>query len=1548
MPPKQPVRGKITVDIHARPDEPDLAAAQRRDASTRTHAGPDDALSPTVTLRHGMPLDEAGLDAITPAPVLTIKPTETAAARPTTESMPLAHYWISADITLAPANEHGVRIHKGRQYVDVAEGGIVEVAPIAATGQLRARLPSELHPSGPVLVRDPTSHLWEPLEVAPITFALSAARLQGFRTALDFTGITPGDDGLFRLDGKLYVVIDNHAYQTLHDLDASTALTPVMRIVRIEDPVAGATDNRYVATRPGRSQAIVFDPVDGWVGVNVPGAGGMQREQGSQPSSWKDHFSSALNRLKSPAARVRKLYPALTEAQVTVLVRSFGTEAAALLTRQEADYRTLKNELAAWSRDNTATSTQGSGPEWMASVANDIKRCWRQETAALKIVFADEHPALPRLTVDLANVRTLELDSLTWSDAADAFLNRFSDLSRLVVNRSTLDKLPVANTAMRNLITLDLGGNQIRLDQRSAARLARLQRLRHIDLSGNPLGRTPDFAAMDQLQTLNLSNTGIEQWPTGLHRQSGLTLVDLRHNQLSEVPEAVLNPPADQLPASARINGVTRLEGNRFAADCWKSLEAFWERVGADHPDLVSRAHPAAFRLDADIPEVGLIRRLHPDKDAQTARVYLMGLDEATRNGLAGRVEALEHIDVQLKEYVENASTAHPRFKLWRQEVVETLRQCWLDKSADTLTLPKGLGPLPALQADFSHVRTLVLRTVDWSDAGDLFLRSFNSLESLSITHCGLKFLPDSVGEMSKLTQLDLSSNSLVLDEQAAARISGLSRLTTLDLSANPLDVIPDFSAMTQLEYLLLSDTGLNRWPSGLHDKTALKRLDLRNNRLNEVPAQFLDPAPEQLLTIARINTVTALDGSDFPSNYWRRFDDYWRRVNEVDPELLTSGPDDIIFDSENSQAQRYRRLYPRKNIKQCREYLWSLEEDAASARLTGLEQDFSGLKRQLDDWVYSGAGNLMGYIPANQLAANANSRRDRLKASERIISCWRQETPQKLAFDRTPIGLELDLSGLRLPSLPDIDVDFSHVGSLKLNNMDLRASPEGFLTRFRHVRWLYLSRNQLRELPPAIGEMHGLTRLSLDNNQLSLTAETARVLSERTTLRALNLQDNPRLGICPDFSRITDMRHLDLANTGIDTFPAGIAEQPLLDTFNLSNNRIVDIPDAVIAPTNERLPHTVRINNVTNVRNNLLSDATLARINQYNERLLQAETPLSGPNNLVDTARGHVPAAIHTTAADPMARWTKGMAADAVQARRIQWQALEAQQGSGGLFDTLERLLLPESAGRADLQQRVWKLIDSISENSERSENLRREVFDRAGEATCCDRAAFTFANLETRVMMHHALAQAGDREQGPALFQLSRALFRLHEIDTLAAADIAQREAAIAESRTPEEARRLPAPQIPEEVEIRLFYRHALRDRLLLPGQPERMGFGRLVNVSDEQVNAAHQSVLALDNSVQEFQALVAREFWQKFITNKYQVDFETQRQPFQDRQAALDDLHAANELAPDDYQTQSNSLQASWIVAESALIETLTRQELAGYPTGSAVEEAAGTTV
>lgn len=289
--------------------------------------------------------------------------------------------------------------------------------------------------------------------------------------------------------------------------------------------------------------------------------------------------------------------------------------------------------------------------------------------------------------------------------------------------------------------------------------------------------------------------------------------------------------------------------------------------------------------------------------------------------------------------------------------------------------------------------------------------------------------------------------------------------------------------------------------------------------------------------------------------------------------------------------------------------------------------------------------------------------------------------------------------------------------------------------------------------------------------------------------------------------------------------------------------------------------------------------------------------------------------------------------------------QALRAQPRSDGLFNTLERLK-HTATGHPQLQGRVWRLIDSITENTPQSERLRNEVFDRAGEAACCDRAAFTFANLETAAMMHNAVAQAGDKSQGPELFKLSRALFRLHEVDKIASADIARREAKIAAGRSLQEAARLPAPHVSEEIEIRLFYRHGLKDRLQLPGQPEEMGFAHLAGVSKAQMESAYQSVIARDNSAEEFQALVSREFWQKYLTHKFQENFETQRQPFQDRQAALDESFSANELSFADYDAQSKAMQAEWMIEEAALIETLSRQELAQYKASGTDKEAAGT--
>ncbi len=279
MSPKLPVKGTLTVDIHTRPGDPTVGSAPRRDtlAAVDTHSAV--ALPIQHPLRPDTTVDEAGLNVISPAPAITTRQTTAGITpAPTPEPMPLVHYWISADVVLPPANDQGFRVHKGRQYVDVADGGTVLIATSPASGQHRARLASELHPSGPVLVRSADGKIWHPpVETLAPTWPLSDARLLAFRTKVDVTGIEADSSGLHSVDGKRYAVIGNHCYQVLHDLDASSAQTSVMRIVRPEDAVAAASDNRFVASRPGRSEPIVFDAQLGWRGVTIGGAGGMRR-----------------------------------------------------------------------------------------------------------------------------------------------------------------------------------------------------------------------------------------------------------------------------------------------------------------------------------------------------------------------------------------------------------------------------------------------------------------------------------------------------------------------------------------------------------------------------------------------------------------------------------------------------------------------------------------------------------------------------------------------------------------------------------------------------------------------------------------------------------------------------------------------------------------------------------------------------------------------------------------------------------------------------------------------------------------------------------------------------------------------------------------------------------------------------------------------------------------------------------------------------------------------------------------------------------------------
>ncbi|WP_130912247.1 hypothetical protein [Pseudomonas sp. Sample_9] len=105
--------------------------------------------------------------------------TSASSVRTDTTALSLDDYLIPAQVALSSADAQGFRVFKGRRYVDIHAGGSVQVGVDPVTGQHRARLSSEINPSGPVLVRGPESDVWYPLDTSEsIVFRSAGSKAQ--------------------------------------------------------------------------------------------------------------------------------------------------------------------------------------------------------------------------------------------------------------------------------------------------------------------------------------------------------------------------------------------------------------------------------------------------------------------------------------------------------------------------------------------------------------------------------------------------------------------------------------------------------------------------------------------------------------------------------------------------------------------------------------------------------------------------------------------------------------------------------------------------------------------------------------------------------------------------------------------------------------------------------------------------------------------------------------------------------------------------------------------------------------------------------------------------------------------------------------------------------------------------------------------------------------------------------------------------------------------------------------------------------------------------
>ena len=179
MSPKPPVSGKKGTgpgDASSRPTQPPRDSAARPtephvDSIPSTGANPRDPAVPRRTSGSSESGETPQAPAISTSEIPAGSVSESGRAPRT-----LQHYLITPRAPLPESDAQGFRTLNGRRFVDVRDG-IVPVGTDPQTAQLRAKLLSELTPSGPVLVRDSELKLWFAVDAAgPSHFRLAAPR----------------------------------------------------------------------------------------------------------------------------------------------------------------------------------------------------------------------------------------------------------------------------------------------------------------------------------------------------------------------------------------------------------------------------------------------------------------------------------------------------------------------------------------------------------------------------------------------------------------------------------------------------------------------------------------------------------------------------------------------------------------------------------------------------------------------------------------------------------------------------------------------------------------------------------------------------------------------------------------------------------------------------------------------------------------------------------------------------------------------------------------------------------------------------------------------------------------------------------------------------------------------------------------------------------------------------------------------------------------------------------------------------------------------------
>lgn len=606
------------------------------------------------------------------------------------------------------------------------------------------------------------------------------------------------------------------------------------------------------------------------------------------------------------------------------------------------------------------------------------------------------------------------------------------------------------------------------------------------------------------------------------------------------------------------------------------------------------------------------------------------------------------------------------------------------------------------------------------------------------------------------------------------------------------------------------------------------------------------------------------------------------RPVAELDTSLLLCGPG--FSRQPVTVEQRVQNLYPHLREHEVDNFIRSMPSGSDPVQLiSNLERELTELENILDAWKIKHTP----FEPDNTLLPP----REITFIANRLMECFQRKT---LVFDERSIhfdkGYALDLSTELLSfnlepwwkTLPDIRPYLEQISTLNLDEMAFTSGSKGLLKSFTQLRHLSARRCQLTRLPDNVASMHLLETLRLSGNHIALNTEAVEQLQHLTRLQTLRLDHNP-LRQAPNVERMPRLKVLNLSNTDIDTWPDGLLskQRPKGFFLDLRGNPIKTVPNVVNGSRQASVVARARLDIES------LDDIQRQILFQYRDSVGLPRQNIYAP--LAANARAKWPVD------DDSSLWganSPGLGTYRADA----WDNLMNEPNSEGFFRIIDSLthsadFRAGGATRAALSRRVWELIDAVDLDTP----LREKLFQTAEQpTTCADASSEVFNNMGVQALASQAYTYSTNAaELETRLVSLSKGAARLQRVNDIARADALSR------------------PSRAEEVEIYLAYQTRLASRLGLPWQSEGMLYRNIAAVSDNAIEQAYTTVLALEEGDGLLDAMLQQLFWEKYLHETYDLRFRSNDRAFDEKLRLLEQRRETGEINEQAYSESINTL-------------------------------------